>query len=152
MFTRFGRTAFHYLKNIAIILSLDDYDQSFLVLLLVNRTLSKESMSNLSTSVQVTGFSIIKTQRNSTQSNSKSNFVGLCQTPRYRQSLTAIFRIFKDQENSSFGHNFQFHYMYSCKFDPVLTRNLKIPVRNQKLHPEHLTGRFQNTEATRAPG
>ena len=36
--------------------------------------------------------------------------------------------------------------MYSCKFDSVFTKNLKIPVRNQKLNSEHLTGRFQSTE------
>ena len=34
----------------------------------------------------------------------------------------------------------------STVLDPVFTKNLKIPVRNQKLHPEHLKGRFQNTE------
>ena len=42
-----------------------------------------------------------------------------------------------------------FHYMYNmyfCKFDHVFTKNLTIPVWNQKLHPEHLTGCFQNTE------
>ena len=39
------------------------------------------------------------------------------------------------------------HYNIDCcKFDLVFTKNLKIPVRNQKLHPEHLKERFQNTE------
>ena len=36
--------------------------------------------------------------------------------------------------------------MSSSKFDPVFTKNLKIPVKNQKRHPELLREHVQDTE------
>ena len=50
-----------------------------------------------------------------------------------------------NQEDSSFDHNFQFHYINSRMLEPVYTKSVEIPVRNQKHHPELLLLKASNS-------